>query len=118
METRKALLARQTLLSATKPSTTKKWLIVAGAACVAFLTLFVLIGLVGLWKSGVFKVKTKDGTIVFENLPADSVVLVDGEFNRGFLGEIAFRDAAHLDFQFERLGFGGFGLPLDLKGIT
>lgn len=46
------------------------------------------------------------------------VMLVDGEFDRGFLGEIAFRNAAHLDFQFERLGFRGFGFPLDLKAIT
>jgi hypothetical protein len=31
-----------------------------------------------MWASGVFKVKTADGTIVLENLPADAEVLVDG----------------------------------------
>ena len=34
--------------------------------------------LVGLGAGGVFKVKTKDGTIVLENLPADADVTVDG----------------------------------------
>ena len=57
----------------------KKWLIGGAAAGVALLTFFVLIGLVGLLASGVFKVKTKDGTIVLENLPADADVTVDGE---------------------------------------
>jgi tRNA A-37 threonylcarbamoyl transferase component Bud32 len=56
----------------------KKWLIGGAAAGVALLTFLVLIGLVGLWAAGVFKVKTKDGTIVLENLPADADVLVDG----------------------------------------
>jgi tRNA A-37 threonylcarbamoyl transferase component Bud32 len=57
----------------------KKKLLIGGAAAgVALLTFIVLIGLVGLWAAGVFKVKTKDGTIVLENLPADADVLVDG----------------------------------------
>ena len=38
-----------------------------------------LLALVGLWAAGVFKLKTKDGTIVLENLPADAEVFVDGE---------------------------------------
>jgi hypothetical protein len=37
-----------------------------------------LLVLLGMWASGVFKVKTKDGTIVLENLPPDAEVLVDG----------------------------------------
>ena len=56
----------------------KKWLLGAGAACVGLLTLIVLVGAVGLWAGGVFKVKTKDGTIVLENLPPDADVMVDG----------------------------------------
>jgi serine/threonine protein kinase len=51
-----------------------KWLMGAGAG-VAML----LLALVGLWAAGVFKVKTKDGTIVLENLPAGAEILVDGE---------------------------------------
>ena len=37
----------------------------------------VFLGLL-LWAGGVFKVKTKDGTIVLENLPPDADVTVDG----------------------------------------
>jgi cyclophilin family peptidyl-prolyl cis-trans isomerase len=49
-------------------------LIAAGAAVGVL-----LLGLVVLWAAGVFRVKTKDGTIVLENLPADAEVVVDGE---------------------------------------
>ena len=38
-----------------------------------------LLGLAGLWTAGVFQLKTKDGTIVVENLPADAEVFVDGD---------------------------------------
>ena len=52
----------------------KKGPIIAGAAVGLLLA-----GLAVLWSAGVFKVKTQDGTIVLENLPADAEVLVDGE---------------------------------------
>ncbi|MFN4260599.1 MAG: protein kinase domain-containing protein [Gemmataceae bacterium] len=48
----------------------KKWLLVASAA--------VGLLLAGLWAGGVFRLKTKEGTIVLENLPADTRILVDG----------------------------------------
>ncbi len=51
-----------------------KWPILAGAAACVLLA-----GLAVLWAAGVFKVKTADGTIVVENLPADAEVFVDGE---------------------------------------
>ena len=35
--------------------------------------------LVALWAGGAFRLKTQDGTIVVENLPADAEVFVDGE---------------------------------------
>ncbi len=38
-----------------------------------------LLGLVVAWAAGVFKVKTKDGVIVLENVPGDALVEVDGE---------------------------------------
>ena len=38
-----------------------------------------LLGLVVAWAAGVFKVKTKDGVIVLENVPESAVVEVDGE---------------------------------------
>ncbi len=47
------------------------WLVLAGVS-------LLLLALVGTWASGVFKVKTKDGTIVLKNLPADADVTVDG----------------------------------------
>jgi serine/threonine protein kinase len=75
-EMRTAREARKTQLS-TKPLTKKKWLIGGAAAGVALLTFMVLTGLVGLWANGVLKVKTKDGTIVLENLPPDADVTVD-----------------------------------------
>jgi len=51
----------------------KKWPMIAGAiACL-------LVGFAILVAAGVLKVQTKDGTIVLENLPADSVVLIDGD---------------------------------------
>jgi serine/threonine protein kinase len=37
------------------------------------------VALLGLSAAGVFKVKTKDGTIVIDNLPPDAEVVVDGE---------------------------------------
>ncbi len=52
----------------------KKWPIIAGAA-----VCFQLAGLAALWAGGAFRLKTQDGTIVVENLPADAEVLVDGE---------------------------------------
>jgi hypothetical protein len=54
-------------------SATKKLLLGAGAAAGVL-----LLGLAVLWAVGVFKVKTKDGTIVLEGLPADAEVTVDG----------------------------------------
>jgi serine/threonine protein kinase len=56
------------------PSSKKKWLI-GGGLGVGVLLLVLL----GMWASGVFKVKTPDGTIVLENLPPNAEVLVDGE---------------------------------------
>jgi predicted Zn finger-like uncharacterized protein len=52
----------------------KKWPIIAGVAVGLLLA-----ALAVLWSAGVFKLKTQDGTIVLENLPADAEVLVDGE---------------------------------------
>jgi formylglycine-generating enzyme required for sulfatase activity len=51
----------------------KNWLLPAGVAS------GLLLVLAGLWAAGVFKLRTKDGTIVVEDLPADAEVLVDGE---------------------------------------
>jgi serine/threonine protein kinase len=55
-----------------KPVAKRKPFLLAGVAAA------VLLGLVGLWAGGVFKVKTKHGTIVLENVPADAEVIVDG----------------------------------------
>jgi serine/threonine protein kinase len=54
-------------------TTHKKWLI--GGIGVGAL----LLALLGMLAAGVFKVKTKDGTIVLENLPPDAEVLIDRE---------------------------------------
>ncbi|HTU19359.1 MAG TPA: family 16 glycoside hydrolase, partial [Gemmataceae bacterium] len=49
----------------------RPWTLLAGVGVL-------LLVLVGLLASGVFKLKTKEGTIVLENLPPDAEVLVDG----------------------------------------
>jgi serine/threonine protein kinase/HEAT repeat protein len=53
-------------------SSRQNWLL-GGGIGVAVL----LLTLLGMWAGGVFKVKTPEGTIVLENLPADAEVLVD-----------------------------------------
>ncbi len=50
-----------------------RWPVLAGVSVGVL-----LLALVGMWAAGVFKVKTKDGTIVLENLPPDAEVAVDG----------------------------------------
>ena len=57
-----------------KSAANRRSLYVAGGVTV--LLMFVVLGLLA---SGLFKVKTKDGIIVLENLPTDADVLVDGE---------------------------------------
>ena len=61
-----------------KASARKKWLLGGAAGAVGLLVLVALLGVAGLRAGGVFKVKTKDGTIVLENLPPDADVMVDG----------------------------------------
>jgi WD40 repeat protein len=50
----------------------KEWAIVTGLAA------WLLLGLAAWWSAGALRVKTPDGTIVVEGLPADAEVLVDG----------------------------------------
>jgi serine/threonine protein kinase/cyclophilin family peptidyl-prolyl cis-trans isomerase len=73
-ESRARRAAAKRLSPALPPAAKKKWLIGAGVAAGAL-----LLGLVVLWAAGVFRVKTKDGTIVLKDLPADAEVLVDGD---------------------------------------
>jgi serine/threonine protein kinase len=65
----------------------KKWIESAAAAewlrrpavlTGAGIGMVLLVVLLGLWATGVLRVKTKDGTIVLENLPRDAEVTVDG----------------------------------------
>jgi hypothetical protein len=55
------------------PRPRRRWLLPAAVAA------GLLLAGAGLWAGGVFKVKTKAGTIVLEDLPADAEVTVDGE---------------------------------------
>ena len=71
-----ALPVKGTALEGEKPEATPAWkrpLLIAGVAVVV---LALILG--GLAASGAFKVKTKDGIIVLENLPPDAEVTVDG----------------------------------------
>jgi serine/threonine protein kinase/FKBP-type peptidyl-prolyl cis-trans isomerase/WD40 repeat protein len=53
---------------------TRRKILIGGGVLIGVL----LAGLISLWAGGVFKLKTKDGVIVLEDLPADAEVLVDG----------------------------------------
>jgi hypothetical protein len=68
--------------SADKPATKRKWMLDAGIG-VGVLLLAVL----GMFASGVFKVKPKDGTITLLNLPSEAEVTVDGEQLKLDLGD-------------------------------
>ncbi len=48
-------------------------------AWVSVATGVMLFGLVAAWLAGVFRVRTPDGDLVFDGLPAESVVTVDGK---------------------------------------
>jgi hypothetical protein len=50
----------------------RKWLLVSGAVAAVL-----MLALAGIGTGNVLKVKTKDGVIVLENLPADAEMLVD-----------------------------------------
>jgi formylglycine-generating enzyme len=74
-----------------------------GSGIVALVAAAVLlIGLLGMWASGVLKVKTPDGTIVLENLPPDAQVIVDGNKvamnlrNDGRIAEIPVRPGTRI----------------------
>jgi formylglycine-generating enzyme required for sulfatase activity/serine/threonine protein kinase len=86
--------ARKRRSPAEKPAAKKKWMIGVGVA-----TGLLLLGLVGLWASGVF-VKTKNGTIELKNLPPDAEVRVDGEqakvtWGSGKSAEITVKPGTH-----------------------
>jgi serine/threonine protein kinase len=59
--------------SAPKTMNRRRWLIPAGLA-----TCLVLTGLALLWAGGAFRLSTKEGVIVLEDLPPNAEVLVDG----------------------------------------
>jgi serine/threonine protein kinase/WD40 repeat protein len=76
-----------------------------------------LLALVGLWASGVFKVKTKDGTIVLENLPSNAEVLVDGEtvtLKAGDGKTITITAGKKHQLQVKKEGFKVFGQEVEI----
>jgi serine/threonine protein kinase len=90
--------------------TGRKWLLVVATA-----TCLMLISLIGLWAAGVlqFKVTTKDGVIVLENLPENAVVLLDGEkvtlkASNGNDVEISVAPGKKHQLQISRNGFKAF----------
>jgi hypothetical protein len=70
-----AMIVRVKRAGATpQPAPKRKGLLLAAVAAGVL-----LLGLVGLWASGLLKVKTKDGVIVLDNLPVGAEVFVDGD---------------------------------------
>jgi formylglycine-generating enzyme required for sulfatase activity len=95
------------------PATKSKRPLMVAAACV-------LVGLIGLWSAGVLKVKTKDGTIVLENLPADAEVLIDGAAvtlttRDGRTAEIRVAAAKNHQLQVKTNGFKVFGKEVEVE---
>ena len=107
-------IGRKRRSPAVKRSARKIGWIVGGAAVG-----LVLLGLLGLWASGVFKVKTKYGTLVLENLPAGAVVEVDGETVKLTAGDgkpITIRVTAGRKhrLQVKKEGFNVFGQDVEI----
>jgi serine/threonine protein kinase len=101
--------------SGARPAAKRKWILDAGIG-VGVLLLAVL----GMFAGGVFKVKTKNGTIVLLNLPAEAEVTVDGEQLNLDLGDgkpVEIRVAAqkkHL-LQVKKDGFKVFGQEVEMQ---
>ncbi len=79
-----------------------------------------LVGLIGLWAAGVFKVKTKDGVIVLENLPDDAEVTVDGETATLITGDgktfsISIPAGKKQRLQVKKEGFTTFGEEVEIE---
>jgi serine/threonine protein kinase len=91
-----------------------KWLI-GGGIGVGVL----LLALLELWANGVFKVKTKDGMIVLENVPPDAEVVVDGETvtlrdQGGKAIEISVAARKKHQLQVKKEGFKVFGNEVEI----
>jgi len=79
-----------------------------------------LMGLIGLWAAGVFKVMTKDGVIVLENLPDDAEVTVDGETATLITGDgktfsISIAAGKKQRLQVKKEGFTTFGEEVEIE---
>ncbi len=90
----------------------KKWpLLAAAIGCL-------LVGLAFIAAAGVFRVKTKDGIIVLENLPADAEVLVDGNSvtvtSNGQAFEVRVAADQKHRLQVKRDGFKMFGSEVEV----
>ena len=100
--------------AASQRSSQRTWLI-GGSVAVGVL----LLALLGMWASGVFKVKTKDGTIVLENLPRDAEVLVDDgtmtvKWRDGKTAEIRVAPGKKHRIQVKKEGFKVFGEEVEV----
>jgi serine/threonine protein kinase len=94
----------------------KKWLMAAGGAAVALM----LMGLIGLWAAGVFKVKTADGILVVEVNEPNAEVFVDGDRmtvswdNGGTKAEIHVKPGTR-KVEVKKNGFSAAGKELTFK---
>ena len=112
---RKREVVRPRRPAAGKTGSNKKWLIGGGIGLGVGV---LLLALLATWASGVFKVKTKDGTIVLENLPADAEVLVDGEtitLKAGDGKTITITAGKKHQLQVKKDGFKVFGKEVEIE---
>ena len=90
----------------------RRWPVLAGVGVL-------LLALLGMWASGVFKVTTKDGTIVLENLPPDAEVTVDGgtvtvKWGDGKKAEVHVAPGKKHRIQVKNEGFKVFGEEVEV----
>ncbi len=114
VESKKSGAVRECQPATAMPSARKKGLM-GGSIGVSVL----LLALLAMWAGGVFKVKTKDGMIVLENVPSDAEVMVDGEqvtFDTGDGKPVEVRVAAGKKhrLQVKKDGFRVFGEEVEI----
>ena len=108
---------KETQRHADKPGAAPAWKRLPVLAGVAVAVLALILG--GLAANGVFKVKTKDGTIVLENLPADADVTVDGgmvlvKSSDGKTFEVSVAPGKKHRLEIKKDGFKVFGEEVEL----
>jgi predicted esterase len=98
---------------------TARWWMRPAAFVGGGVSLALLLVLVALWEAGVLRVKTKYGTVVLENLPADAEVWIDGgtvtvNSSDGKVFEVCVEPGEKHRLQVKKDGFKMFGEEVEI----